>query len=265
MKDESTILGGPGASATNAASLPAAVDRAMELAWSAGTLISFDPNVRLQLWSGAEECSGRLLSLLARANLVLLGHEDAEAPFRGELEHAVTDAALGCSRLRSSGAVVGSSSPDTTSVSSTSRSDVTLALLVDPRDEFLHLLRGIPEVLWRVIEPLADGPSLARLREDLVGERPGLRALEHRRDGLDRRGVERAHIGVGIGAAPKKQLGAFTRPRQQHDAAILRLQALRQAAAGGRGEAEGDAVTPVATAPEETGRARPGPWRRPPG
>lgn len=55
----------------------AAVRRAMEVAREAGVTVSFDPNIRLKLWSAdaAREC---LLDLLPLVDWLLAGHEEVE-------------------------------------------------------------------------------------------------------------------------------------------------------------------------------------------
>lgn len=60
------------------ATCAAAVERAFDLAHAAGALVSFDPNYRAQLWS-QETAREVLLPLMARADILLLGHEDALA------------------------------------------------------------------------------------------------------------------------------------------------------------------------------------------
>jgi 2-dehydro-3-deoxygluconokinase len=56
----------------------AACRRAIALAREAGALVSFDPNFRPRLW-GAAEAREALQPLAAQADIVLLGHEDAQA------------------------------------------------------------------------------------------------------------------------------------------------------------------------------------------
>lgn len=63
------------------ASCAAATERALELARQAGMLVCVDPNVRMQLWPSAEACRVALRALMARADVVLLGHEDAEVVY----------------------------------------------------------------------------------------------------------------------------------------------------------------------------------------
>ena len=74
------------------ATCAAAVERALALAREEGLLISVDPNVRLQLWSDAATCRAALHRLMARADVVLLGDEDAAILFPGLDEHSVLDA-----------------------------------------------------------------------------------------------------------------------------------------------------------------------------
>lgn len=66
----------PALSATCAAT----VAHAIELAHAAGALVSFDPNYRARLWT-PEVARAALLPLIAQADIVLLGHEDAAAIF----------------------------------------------------------------------------------------------------------------------------------------------------------------------------------------
>lgn len=56
------------------------VARAIELARAAGALVSFDPNYRARLWS-PEEARAALLPLLQQTDILLMGHEDAQAVF----------------------------------------------------------------------------------------------------------------------------------------------------------------------------------------
>jgi 2-dehydro-3-deoxygluconokinase len=58
----------------------AACQRAIELARQAGARISFDPNFRPRLWN-ANEARAALLPLMSQADILLLGHEDAQALF----------------------------------------------------------------------------------------------------------------------------------------------------------------------------------------
>lgn len=62
------------------ASCAATVAKAIELAHAAGALVSCDPNYRAQLWD-APTAQKALLPLMAQADIVLLGHEDAHALF----------------------------------------------------------------------------------------------------------------------------------------------------------------------------------------
>lgn len=55
-----------------------AVKYAIDLAHAAGALVSFDPNYRAPLWSPAE-ARKVLLPLMAQADILLMGHEDALA------------------------------------------------------------------------------------------------------------------------------------------------------------------------------------------
>jgi len=70
-------------------SCAAAVDHAVTLAREAGLLVSVDPNVRPQLWADRETCRAALTRLVSRADLVLLGHEDAEILYPGLDEDSV--------------------------------------------------------------------------------------------------------------------------------------------------------------------------------
>jgi 2-dehydro-3-deoxygluconokinase len=56
----------------------AAVDRAIDLARDLGLTVVVDPNVRPQLWPSKAVGGHSMLRLMARADVVLLGHEDAE-------------------------------------------------------------------------------------------------------------------------------------------------------------------------------------------
>jgi 2-dehydro-3-deoxygluconokinase len=73
-----------------------AVLGAVRLARDAGALVSFDPNVRRQLWPDEESCRAALLPLIAKADLVLLGDEDAALLYPGlsedDILHAVSAA-----------------------------------------------------------------------------------------------------------------------------------------------------------------------------
>lgn len=71
-----------------------AVLRAIELARAARVTISFDPNVRLQLWSDEDTCREGLLPILREVDIVLLGHEDAAVLFPGIHEDDVLDRVL---------------------------------------------------------------------------------------------------------------------------------------------------------------------------
>ncbi len=77
-------------------SCAAACGRALELARSVGARVSFDPNFRPALW-GESEARQALLPFIEQADIVLVGHEDAEALFgvREESEILETVAALG--------------------------------------------------------------------------------------------------------------------------------------------------------------------------
>jgi len=60
------------------ASCAAAVAKAIELAHAAGALVSFDPNYRPRLWD-APAARAALLPLLRQVDILLMGHEDAQA------------------------------------------------------------------------------------------------------------------------------------------------------------------------------------------
>ncbi len=67
----------------------ATVDRAITLARAAGARVCVDPNVRPQLWPEPAVGIAALHALMARADLVLLGDEDAAYLFPGLSEEAV--------------------------------------------------------------------------------------------------------------------------------------------------------------------------------
>ncbi len=73
-------------------SCAAAVDRAIELARAAGVLVCIDPNVRVRLWPSADVCRRALLALIERADVVLIGHEDAAILFPDHDADAVLSA-----------------------------------------------------------------------------------------------------------------------------------------------------------------------------
>lgn len=74
-----------------------AVARFVTVAHAAGLTVTFDPNVRPRLWPSVESCRETLLGLMRRAEVVLLGHEDAEALLPGIAEEDTLEviAALG--------------------------------------------------------------------------------------------------------------------------------------------------------------------------
>lgn len=74
------------------ASCAAAVEHAITLARAAGLLVCVDPNVRPQLWPSADACRDALRALLARSDVALLGHEDAEILYPGLGEEEVVRA-----------------------------------------------------------------------------------------------------------------------------------------------------------------------------
>jgi 2-dehydro-3-deoxygluconokinase len=59
-------------------SCAAAVARAIEVAHKLGAVVSFDPNYRARLWDAAT-ARAVLRPLMERADIVLMGHEDAQA------------------------------------------------------------------------------------------------------------------------------------------------------------------------------------------
>ena len=78
-----------GITPARSASCAAAVERAVALGRAAGALVCVDPNVRLQLFESPDECRRTILGLIAGADIVLLGHEDAEVLYPGRDEAAV--------------------------------------------------------------------------------------------------------------------------------------------------------------------------------
>ncbi len=52
--------------------------RAIEIAEKKGTLISFDPNVRLPLWNSPEECRKAIIEFLPMANILKISDEELE-------------------------------------------------------------------------------------------------------------------------------------------------------------------------------------------
>lgn len=60
------------------ASCAAAVERAIELAHAAHVVVSFDPNYRAALWNPVSARKA-LLPLMARSDILLMGHEDCSA------------------------------------------------------------------------------------------------------------------------------------------------------------------------------------------
>jgi 2-dehydro-3-deoxygluconokinase len=77
-------------------SCAAACLRAIEIARQVGALVSFDPNYRSPLWE-PEQARHALLPLIAQADILLMGHEDAAALFNTQ---PVFDAALETQVLR---------------------------------------------------------------------------------------------------------------------------------------------------------------------
>jgi len=77
----------------------AACARAIELARAAGALISFDPNFRPRLWSAAQ-ARNALLPLMRAADIILMGHEDAQALLEtSDDQEALTAAAAPGARI----------------------------------------------------------------------------------------------------------------------------------------------------------------------
>lgn len=78
------------------ASCAAACMRAIDLARAAGALVSFDPNFRPRLWSAAQ-ARDTLIPLMRAADILLMGHEDAQALFEvsNDDDALATAAALG--------------------------------------------------------------------------------------------------------------------------------------------------------------------------
>jgi len=66
------------------------VMRAIELARAAGALVSFDPNYRSSLWE-AGAARAALLPIIAQADILLMGHEDAQAVFGADDREAIMD------------------------------------------------------------------------------------------------------------------------------------------------------------------------------
>jgi len=73
-------------------SCAATVGRAVDLARAAGLRVCVDPNVRPQLWPDPAEGRTAMRALIARADLALLGDEDAAYLFPGLDEEAVLQA-----------------------------------------------------------------------------------------------------------------------------------------------------------------------------
>ncbi len=73
------------------ASCTAAVRHALDLAREAQATISFDPNYRAKLWDAAA-ARAVLVPMLAQSDIVLLGHEDAEALLETSDEEAILSA-----------------------------------------------------------------------------------------------------------------------------------------------------------------------------
>jgi 2-dehydro-3-deoxygluconokinase len=71
-----------------------AVLSAIELARAARVPISFDPNVRLQIWSDEDACREGLLPILREVDIVLMGHEDAAVLFPGIHEEDILNCVL---------------------------------------------------------------------------------------------------------------------------------------------------------------------------
>lgn len=71
----------------------AACQRAIELARQAGAWISFDPNFRPRLWN-ATEAQAVLLPLMLQVDILLMGHEDAQALFDIDNEDQILERGL---------------------------------------------------------------------------------------------------------------------------------------------------------------------------
>jgi 2-dehydro-3-deoxygluconokinase len=68
------------------------VARAFELARQSRATISFDPNYRARLWEAAE-ARKTLLPFIARADILLMGHEDSQALLGTEADNALDQVA----------------------------------------------------------------------------------------------------------------------------------------------------------------------------
>jgi 2-dehydro-3-deoxygluconokinase len=75
------------------ASCAAAVRHALDLAREAQMEISFDPNYRVKLWDAAT-ARATLMPIMAQSDIVLLGHEDAEALLETTDEEAILSAVV---------------------------------------------------------------------------------------------------------------------------------------------------------------------------
>ncbi|MCC6306277.1 MAG: sugar kinase [Rhodobacteraceae bacterium] len=97
---EARILHLTGITPALSASCDAAAWRAVEIARAHGVTVSFDPNVRLNLW-GREEARARLARYLAAADIVLPGLEDMQMLYGPiDAEGALSILAdLGCGRI----------------------------------------------------------------------------------------------------------------------------------------------------------------------
>ena len=75
--------------------------KAIELAGRAGAILSFDPNVRLPLWSSPEECQKAIRAFLPYADLVKLSDDEVEfvTGCTDEREAAEKLFAMGCRLL----------------------------------------------------------------------------------------------------------------------------------------------------------------------
>lgn len=71
-------------------SCAATVKHAIELAHAAGCLVSLDPNYRAKLWD-APIARKTLLPLMAHADVLLLGHEDASALFETDDDERILE------------------------------------------------------------------------------------------------------------------------------------------------------------------------------
>lgn len=155
-------------------SCAALVEHALDLAHGAGLLVSFDPNYRAKLWD-RRTAQQVLLPLLARSDIVLMGHEDAQALFELEDDEQI---------LRR----VAASGPRVVVLKLAERGVRALA-----EGEFL----AVPaEVAARVVDPVGAGD----------GFNAGFLAGWLRGDTLEKS----LRLGARIGAAAVVQVGDYT-------------------------------------------------------